>query len=30
MKEQDKSRMSEETIFMGRMAKYTRQDYRTN
>ena len=30
MKEQDKSRMSEEIIFNGRMAKYTRQEYKTN
>jgi hypothetical protein len=28
MKKQDKSRISEEIIFRGRVAKYTRQDYK--
>jgi len=30
MKEQDKSRISKEMIFIWRMAKYTWQDYKTN
>jgi len=30
MKEQDKSRISEEMIFIRRMAKYTWQDYKIN